>query len=99
MLKQNFLFQTIQSIHISEKSNQSKINNVLVLKVNKHATKKEIKMSVQNMFQLKVKKVNLLNVKGKKKNKGKNIFFKKNWKKAYVFLQSDQNLDFLNSSQ
>jgi large subunit ribosomal protein L23 len=99
MLKQNFLFQTIQSIHISEKSNQSKINNVLVLKVNKNTTKKEIKMSVQNMFQLKVKKVNLLNVKGKKKNKGKNIFFKKNWKKAYVFLQSDQNLDFLNSSQ
>ncbi|CAL4324031.1 50S ribosomal protein L23 [Buchnera aphidicola (Chaitophorus sp. 3695)] len=99
MLKKNFLFQTIQSIYVSEKSNQSKENNVLVLKVNKNATKKEIKISVINMFQLKVKKVNLLNVKGKKKNKGKNIFFKKNWKKAYVFLKSDQNLDFLNNSE
>ncbi|MCW5197482.1 50S ribosomal protein L23 [Buchnera aphidicola] len=98
MLKQNFLFQTIQSIYVSEKSNQSKENNVLVLKVDKKATKKEIKISVEEMFKLKVRKVNLLNVKGKKKNKGKNIFFKKNWKKAYVFLNSNQNLDFLNNS-
>lgn len=99
MLKKKFLFKSIQSIHVSEKSNQSKINNVLVLKVEKRSTKREIKLSVMNMFQLKVEKVNVLNVKGKKKNKGKNTFFKKNWKKAYVFLKSDQNLSFLNSSE
>ncbi|CAL4323960.1 50S ribosomal protein L23 [Buchnera aphidicola] len=98
MINQEFLFQTIFSFHISEKSNGCKgKNNILVLKVSKNSTKREIKLSVIKMFQLKVRKVNILNVKGKKKRKGKDIIIKKNWKKAYVFLQPNQNLDFLNN--
>ncbi|NIG99332.1 MAG: 50S ribosomal protein L23 [Buchnera aphidicola (Periphyllus acericola)] len=96
MIKKNFLFKTINSLHISEKSNQcQEKNNVIVLKVNKNSTKKEIKIAVFKMFNLLVKKVNLVNIKGKSKKKGKNITKKKTIKKAYIFLKKNQNLDFL----
>ena len=98
MMNQEFLFHIIYSFHVSEKSHGCRgANNVLVLKVRKNSTKREIKLSVFKMFKLKVKKVNVLNVKGKRKRKGKNIVIKKNWKKAYVFLHKNQNLDFLNN--
>ncbi|CAL4324050.1 50S ribosomal protein L23 [Buchnera aphidicola (Periphyllus testudinaceus)] len=99
MIHKNFLFKTIRSIHISEKSNQCKEkNNVMIFKVHKNSTKREIKISVSKMFQIKVKKVNLLNVKGKIKKKGKNLTKPKSWKKAYIFFQENQNLDFLTNS-
>ncbi|WP_343183492.1 50S ribosomal protein L23 [Buchnera aphidicola] len=99
MRNKNFLFKTINSIHISEKSNQCREKNkVIILKVNKKSTKREIKISVSRMFQVEVKKINILNVKGKLKKKGKNFTKKKTWKKAYVFFKNNQNLDFLNNS-
>jgi len=49
------------------------------------------------MFQLEVKKINVLNIRGKRKRKGKNLIIKKNWKKAYIFLKPNQNLDFLDN--
>lgn len=98
MINKNFIFKTILSLHISEKSNKSKENNnVIVLKVNKNSNKREIKISVEKMLQLKIKKINILNVKGKVKKKGRDIYIKKNWKKAYIFLKPNQNLDFLNN--
>jgi large subunit ribosomal protein L23 len=98
MINQEFFFNTIISFHVSEKSHGCKEkNNVLVLKVNKHSTKREIKLSVMKMFQLEVKKINVLNIRGKRKRKGKNLIIKKNWKKAYIFLKPNQNLDFLDN--
>jgi large subunit ribosomal protein L23 len=80
---------------ISEKSslvaeNQSQI----VFKVQKSATKLQIKKSTELMFKVKVDSVRVLNVKGKIKRSGRVLGKRSNWKKAYVKLESGYDIDF-----
>lgn len=83
--------------HLSEKvSLIMKKNNTVALKVLYDSNKIEIKNAVQNLFKVKVDKVNTLINKGKIKRYSNKLGRRKNWKKAYVTLKKGQNLDFLN---
>jgi large subunit ribosomal protein L23 len=90
------LLSIIQTPHLSEKSTwvNEKYNQV-VFRVNKKASKYEIKQAVETLFNVKVEKVTTLLVKGKTRNfrqiKGK----KQDWKKAYVSLAEGQRIDVL----
>ncbi|MDE5285237.1 MAG: 50S ribosomal protein L23, partial [Buchnera aphidicola] len=55
----------------------------------------EIKYAVQKIFEIKIDRVTTVNVKGKKKRQSNRIFYRNNWKKAYIKVQKGQNLDFI----
>jgi len=52
--------------------------------VNKKATKVDVKRAVEKLFNVKVLKVNTINVSGKEKRVGRNIGKTADWKKAIV---------------
>lgn len=86
------LYQVLKGPVFSEKSQLlGDALGVQVFKVDKTATKREIKKAVELMFDgVEVTKVNTLNVKGKTKRFGRVIGRRNDWKKAYVTLKSDQ---------
>ena len=63
-------------------------------KVLKNATKAEIKLAVENVFNVKVKNVSVINVKGKTKRFKQTTGKRSDWKKAFVTLHADQDIDF-----
>lgn len=98
MIREQRLLNVIRAPHVSEKaSNAMEKSNTLVLKVAKDATKLEIKQAVQKLFEVEVKDVNTLVVKGKVKRHGQRIGRRSDWKKAYVTLKKGQNLDLAGS--
>jgi large subunit ribosomal protein L23 len=73
--------------------------NTIVLKVANDATKAEIVAAVEKLFEVEVKDVNTLVVKGKVKRQGQRIGRRSDWKKAYVTLKEGQNLDFAGGAE
>ena len=57
--------------------------------VDKRANKVEIKKAVEQLFGVKVEKVNTISVKGKKKRMGRSEGYTSDWKKAIVTLTAD----------
>ena len=80
---------------VSEKStNAAENSNQFVFKVQKVATKLEVKKAVELMFDVEVDAVQVLNVKGKVKRFGRTLGKRSDWKKAYVKLKSGHDIDF-----
>jgi len=80
---------------ISEKStNAAEKNRQFVFKVQKQATKKQVKNAVEIMFAVEVDTVQVLNVKGKQKKVGRTLGQRSDWKKAYVKLKSGHDIEF-----
>ena len=80
---------------VSEKSTIAAENsNQFVFKVQKVATKLEVKKAVELMFDVEVDSVQVLNVKGKVKRFGRALGKRSDWKKAYVKLKSGHDIDF-----
>jgi large subunit ribosomal protein L23 len=65
-----------------------------VFKVLSTATKTEVKQAVEGMFNVKVDKVRILNIKGKTKRFGGRIGKRSDLRKAYVTLMPDNDIDF-----
>jgi len=75
---------------ISEQSMEQNDINKYAFEVAKDANKIEIKKAIEEIFSVKVEKVNTLNVLGKKKRTGKYPEgYSKAWKKAVVKLTED----------
>jgi large subunit ribosomal protein L23 len=89
------LSNIIKAPVISEKStNVAEKFNCFVFKVANEATKLQVKKSVELMFNVEVEKVQLLNVKGKTKRLGRFMGKRSDWKKAYVRLKPEHDIDF-----
>lgn len=71
---------------ITEKSMQNVENKVYVFEVAKDANKIEIGRAVEEIFGVKVAKVNTINVLGKEKRMGVHSGYRADWKKAIVRL-------------
>ncbi len=69
---------------VTEKSNDGLQDGKYTFRVNKNATKIEIANAVEKLFNVKVLKVNTINVKSKKKRVGYHIGKIPAWKKAIV---------------
>jgi large subunit ribosomal protein L23 len=68
---------------------------LLTFRVDRHATKPEIKNAVESIFQVKVHQVRTLNYMGKMARRGRHEGRKPSWKKAYVTLKAGQEpLDY-----
>lgn len=97
MIYKERLFKILQFPHISEKTSViSKINNVVVFKVARYATKIDVKNAITMLFLVKVHSVNTIVIKGKIKGSAKNVGYRSNWKKAYVLLAQGQKINFFN---
>ena len=90
---------------LTEKSNVlSELQNKYVFQVFKNANKIDIRRSIENRFEVKVKKVSTINCKGKNKNmsvrsNGRVIRTNGNrtdWKKAIITLSGDDKIDLIN---
>lgn len=95
-MNQERILTIILGPHISEKTSIiSELNNQVTFKVANDATKPEIKEAVESLFDVQVKDVQILNVKGKTKRtaRGK-IRSRSDWKKAYIRLEQGQEIDF-----
>ena len=74
---------------ITEKTMGAMPSKKYTFKVSKEAGKIEIAKAVEEIFKVKVSKVNTLKVRGKLRRKGKYSGYTPSWKKAYVTLTED----------
>jgi large subunit ribosomal protein L23 len=74
---------------ITEKSMANVENKIYTFEVDTNSTKTNIKNSVEKIFNVKVKKINISNTKKKPKRVGKYEGYKSGYKKATVTLTSD----------
>ncbi len=93
--RQERLMNVIYGPHLSEKAHVAAENNQVVFKVRTDATKSEIRDAVEMLFEVKVEGVTVVNCKGKNKRFGQVRGRRKDWKKAYVSLSADSELDFM----
>ena len=77
-----------KSAHVADRSHQ------YAFQVAKNATKREVGRAVELMFDVKVDKVQVVNVKGKTKRFGRVAGRRADWKKAYVRLKPGHDIDF-----
>lgn len=89
------LYKIILQPHTSEKSTiiADKLKQ-FTFKVKKDATKKQITAAVKFLFKVDVLKVATINMKGKIKRFKQNTGARSDWKKAYVSIPSEQDIDF-----
>lgn len=88
------ILKRIKSPLVSEKSaTLSAQNNEYVFKVSSDATKGQVKAAIEVAFDVKVRRVNVLNVGGKIKRFGRYTGQRSDWKKAYVKLEPGFSID------
>ena len=89
------LLMVLKEPHTSEKTTvMAEKFKQFTFKVMKTATKLEIKLAVEQMFNVKVRNVSVLNVKGKRKRFKQTSGIRSDWKKAFVSLHPDYDIDF-----
>src|SRR3970040_620581 len=87
------LYNVIRAPLVSEKTARlQEISNQYVFEVATTATKADIKIAVEKLFDVKVESVNVLNVKGKAKAFKNRIGRRPDWRKAYVKLAEGQSV-------
>ncbi|MBQ2943693.1 MAG: 50S ribosomal protein L23 [Ruminococcus sp.] len=80
---------------ITEKSMLGATEKKYTFEVAKTAGKIEIARAVEEVFKVKVAKVNTVNVRGKYRRQGRSEGYTKAWKKAIVTLTADsKNIEF-----
>jgi len=97
-MNQERRLRVILGPHLSEKTSRiSEQNNQVTFKVLSDASKPEIKEAVEKLFNVQVRDVQVMNVKGKTKRtaRGK-LRSRSDWKKAYVRLEQGQEIDLAN---
>lgn len=80
---------------VTEKTTSLSEHGQIVFKVRIDATKKQIRKAVENLFEVKVTKVNTIRVTGKTKMFRQTVGRRSNYKKAIVTLSEGQNIDYL----
>lgn len=94
-MNQERVYQILLSPHVSEKAALlADEQNQHVFKVLASATKTEVKQAVETMFNVKVDKVRIVNIKGKTKRFGGRMGKRSDIRKAYVSLMPDNDIDF-----
>jgi large subunit ribosomal protein L23 len=88
------LYQVILGPHTTEKSVRlSDKNKQIVFRIAQDATKSEVKIAIQKLFTVIVKSVQIVNIRGKKKQFKQTAGRRSNSKKAYVTLAEGQDIN------
>jgi large subunit ribosomal protein L23 len=95
-MKAERLYTILLSPRISEKATRvGEGDKQIVFNVADIATKLDVKQAVEHIFKVKVRDVNLCNIKGKAKYVRRVLGRRSNIKKAYVSLQPGYDIDFI----
>ena len=98
-MNQERLLQIILAPVLSEKSSRvAERANKIVFRVASDANKQEIAAAVELLFGSQVTGVSVVNTKGKIKRAGRSFGKRKDWKKAYVTLSEEANIDLADLS-
>ncbi len=89
-------FRVIRRPHVSEKTTDLIQNfNTYVFEVDPMATKTDIADAVSRIWNVTVKSIRIVNVRGKVKRMGRIVGRSRSWKKAIVKLAEGQGIDIL----
>ncbi len=88
-------YEIIKRPLITEKTTIQKDSfNQVSFEVDPDANRVEIKRAIENIFKVRVARVQTLQVTGKKKRRGAIVGKRKDWKKAIVTLMPGERIDF-----
>ena len=87
------MYRIILAPVITEKATLAGEHGQVVFKVANDATKPEIKSAIEKIFDVKVKAVNTLLVKGKTKRFKGRLGVRSDWKKSVVSLEEGHSID------
>ena len=87
------LLQVLLSPHVSEKTSMSQGYAQYAFKVAPFANKLDVKNAVESLFNVKVKGVNVNNVKPRTVRFGRGMGKQSGWKKAYVTLAKGEQIE------
>lgn len=90
-----FSYSILDFPHITEKATYLAEKNKYVFRVGPEANKSQIKKAIENNYGVAVDKVHIINVKPKQRRIGKNIGFKKGYKKAIIEVAQGQKIEIL----
>ncbi|HTM45855.1 MAG TPA: 50S ribosomal protein L23 [Polyangiaceae bacterium] len=90
----------LRPVALTEKATRLKANhNQVVFEVARDANKIQIRHALEQLFNVKVERVNTLIQRGKVKNVGRKELKRPNWKKAIVTLRSGDQIEFFSEAQ
>lgn len=93
-MKQEHSLKVLLAPHITEKSVRgSGIYPQYAFKVLRTANKVQVRDAVEQLFNVKVRSVQICNIKERPARFGRTLGRHKAWKKAYVVLNADQQID------
>lgn len=94
-MNQERLLKVLVGAHVTEKATRAADrSHQFVFRVLRDATKPEVKRAVEQLFEVKVERVQMVNVKGKSKRFGRTLGKRSDFKKAYVRLQPGHDINF-----
>jgi large subunit ribosomal protein L23 len=88
-------WRVIKTPHVTEKATLSEEDHQYVFKVFPNANKTEVKKAIEEIYGVKVEKVRIINVPGKKRRRGRIEGWKKGYKKAIVKIKEGQKIEIL----
>jgi len=89
-------YQVLYSPHITEKATiLSEKNNKYIFKVWKNTNKTEIKRTIEDMYGVDVVGIKIINIPAKKRRIGRQMGWKKSYKKAIIKLKKGQKIEIL----
>ena len=91
--------QVLISPVVSEKSYGQIVENRYTFKVHKDAHKTQIRQAVEQLFDVKVERVNIVKVQAKPKRRGMFRGTKPGWKKAIVSLRAGDTIEIFQGAQ
>ena len=84
---------------VSEKSYEQIARNQYTFKVHKDAHKTQIRQAVEQLFEVKVERVNIVKVQSKPKRRGLYLGIRPGWKKAVVQLKQGDSIEIFEGAQ
>lgn len=89
-------YRVIRRPHVSEKTTDLIQNhNTYVFEVDHQATKTDISEAISSIWNVSVKSIRVVSVRGKRKRMGRVVGSSPSWKKAIVKLAEGQGIDIL----
>lgn len=83
----------LKAPHVTEKAMSLGRENKYIFKVTPNANKPEIKKAIQELYGVRVKDVNIINIPRKKRRLGRSEGFKSGFKKAVVTLKQGEKIE------
>jgi len=91
--------QVVLAPVVSEKSYAASTRGTYTFKVHPNAHKTQIRQAVEELFEVKVERVNIVKVQAKPKRRGRILGSKTGWKKAVVQLRKGDTIEIFQGAQ